>query len=184
MEVIFLLGAAQAFFLAVLVFIKKGNSHGAYIYENFYNPIPESHQEYIKRGYTSFQGPFVKAFHSAKGKLLTGSDALIPPNLPGYDLHGELKELVGAGLSPYEALRVSTSNAQEFLGDLEIAGTIVPGKDANLVLLNANPLENISNTRTIEGVLCQGRWMSKQDIDSRHEQVAESYSELAHSKTQ
>ena len=72
MEVIFLLDAAQAFFLAVLVFKKKGNSHGAYIYENLYKSIPESHQEYINRGYTSFQVHFVKAFHSAGGKLLIG----------------------------------------------------------------------------------------------------------------
>ncbi len=78
---------------------------------------------------------------------------LIPPNLPGYTLHEELEELVKAGLTPYEALRVSTTNAHEFLGELETAGTIEPGKNANLVLLNANPLEDISNTRTIEGVI-------------------------------
>jgi len=149
-----------------------------FIYENLYKPIPESHQEYIKRGYTSFQVPFVKSFHSAGGKLLTGSDALIPPNLPGYDLHGELEELVGAGLSPYEALRVSTSNAHEFLGDLEIAGTIVPGKDANLVLLNTNPLEDNSNTRGIEGVLCQGSWISRTEIAARMAEIARSYNEL------
>ena len=134
MEVIFFLGAAQAFFLAVLVFNKKGNSHGAYIYENLYKPIPESHQEYIKRGYTSFQVPFVKAFHSAGGKLL--------------------------------------------IGNLETVETIVPGKDANLVLLNANPLEDISNTRGIEGVLCQGSWISRTEISARMGEIARSYNEL------
>ena len=102
----------------------------------------------------------------------------MPPNLPGYDLHGELEELVGAGLSPYEAPRVSTSNAQEFIGDLKTAETIVPGKDATLVLLNANPLEDISNTRGIEGVLCQGSWISRTEISARMGEIARSYNEL------
>ncbi len=159
-----------------------GADVGAYIYENLYKPIPESRREYIREGYTSFQQPFVKAFHSAGGKLLSGSDALIPPNLPGYELHAELEELVGAGLSPYEALRVSTRNAQEFLGDLETEGTIEAGKDANLVLLNANPLEDISNTREIVGVLCQGSWIPKEKIDARLEEIAQSYSELKKQK--
>ena len=131
-----------------------------------------------------YQLPFVNAFNASGGKLLSGSDVLIPPNLPGYTLHEELEELVKAGLTPYEALRVSTTNAHEFLGELETAGTIEPGKNANLVLLNANPLEDISNTRTIEGVIFKGRWISKQEIDSRLEQIAESYSELTHSKNQ
>jgi hypothetical protein len=61
-----------------------------YIYENLYKPIPETQQEYIKTGYESFQVPFVNTFHSIGGKLLSGSDVLIPPNLPGYSLHKEL----------------------------------------------------------------------------------------------
>jgi len=156
----------------------------AYIYKNLYKPIPESHRAHIKEAYESFQLPFVKAFHASGGKLLSGSDVLIPANLPGFTLHEELEELVNAGLSPYQALRVSTTNAHEYLGELENSGTIETGKKASLVLLNANPLDDISNTRTIEGVIFKGRWISKQEIDSRLEQIAESYSELAHSKNQ
>lgn len=159
-----------------------GADLGAYIYENLYKPIPESHRQYIKQGYTNLQLPFVLAFHSAGGKLLSGSDALIPPNLPGFELHAELEELVSAGLSPYEALRVSTTNNHEFLGEMESAGTIEAGKNANLLLLNANPLEDISNTREIEGVLCHGSWIPKIKIDARLESIAQSYSELKKQK--
>ncbi|MCP4647922.1 MAG: amidohydrolase family protein, partial [bacterium] len=98
----------------------------AYIYENLYKPIPESHRSHIKEVYESFQLPFVKTFHASGGKLLAGSDVLIPANLPGFTLHEELEELVKAGLTPYEALRVSTINAHDFLGELESSGTIEP----------------------------------------------------------
>lgn len=154
-----------------------------YIYENLYKPIPESHQQYIKLSYETFQVPFVKDFFTCGGKLLSGSDVLIPSNLPGFTLHKELEELVNAGLTPYEALRVSTTNAHEFLDDLGQAGTIEPGKRASLVLLSANPLEDISNTTKIKGIIHQGRWISNAEIKSRLEQIEISYSELATSKS-
>ncbi len=169
---------------------KKGVEHlhpmgvdlGNYIYENLYKPIPESRQQYIKTGYETFQVPFVNAFHSMGGKLLTGSDVLIPPNQPGYSLHEELEELVNAGLTPYEALRASTTNPHEFLDESDQAGTIEPGKMASLVLLSSNPLENISNTRGIEGVIYKGRWIPRDEIDSRLEKIAASYTDLSNIK--
>jgi len=154
----------------------------AYIYENLYKPIPESHRAHIKEAYESFQLLFVRAFHAKGGKLLAGSDVLIPPNLPGITLHEELEELVKAGLTPYEALRVSTTNSHEFLGELESSGTIEPGRNANLVLLDANPLESISNTKTIAGVLHQGSWIHKQEIDIRLEEIAQSHIDLKKQK--
>jgi imidazolonepropionase-like amidohydrolase len=168
-------------------FTKKGVEHlhpmgvdlGNYIYENLYKPIPEARQQYIKTGYETFQVPFVNAFQSMGGKLLTGSDVLIPPNLPGYALHEELEELVNAGLTPFEALRASTTNPHEFLEESDQAGTIEPGKMASLVLLSSNPLENISNTRGIEGVIYKGRWISRDEIDSRLEEIAASYTDLS-----
>jgi imidazolonepropionase-like amidohydrolase len=82
----------------------------------------------------------------------------------------------------FEPLRVSTTNTFEFLGELDQAGTIEPGKMANLVLLDENPLDNISNTRKIFGVMTQNRWISGTDIDKRLEQIRDSYVKLREKK--
>jgi imidazolonepropionase-like amidohydrolase len=82
---------------------------------------------------------------------------------PGWSLHDELRLLVGAGLTPYEALRAATANAGEFFAKHFHAGpsgTITPGARADLVLLDANPLDDIRNTRKVRGVVVRGRWMA------------------------
>jgi imidazolonepropionase-like amidohydrolase len=76
---------------------------------------------------------------------------------PGADLHQDLAMLVEAGLTPMEALKCATLNPARFLGMQDSLGTIEPGKRADLVLLGADPLENINNTRTIEAVILGGR---------------------------
>jgi imidazolonepropionase-like amidohydrolase len=115
---------------------------------------------------------------------LTGTDtAAIPCILPGISIHDELSELVGAGLSPYEALKVSTTNAHEFLGELGTAGTVELGKRADLVLLDGNPLENISNTRKIIGVMTQNRWIPRAEIDKRLNEIRHSYAKIKNNKT-
>jgi len=139
----------------------------SYINENIYLKIPPEHQQAIKHGFESFQQPFTKALHDKGVKLMTGTDALIPINIPGFSIHEELEELVKVGLTPYEALKTSTTYPMEYLGELDDAGTIGVGKRADLVLLAANPLETITNTRTIMGVMCGGNWLNREDIDSR-----------------
>ena len=91
--------------------------------------------------------------------LLLGSDAPQVFNVPGFSAHHELQYLVDAGLTPYEALRSGTANVGRFWGRDDL-GVVKTGAVADLILLNANPLENISNTRRIEGVLLGHRWMS------------------------
>lgn len=150
----------------------------SYIHQNMYAPIPEEHREYIRQGFESFQIPFVAEFYRKSGKLLAGTDALIPPTLPGSSLHDELVELVNAGLTPYEALRISCTNSHLSLGEMKQAGTIEPGKIANLVLLEENPLDDIAHTRTIVGVITQGRWIPKTQIDERLDEIKGSYAEL------
>ncbi len=74
-------------------------------------------------------------------------------------------------MRPYEALKASTTNPFEFLGELDDAGTIEVGKRAELVLLKANPLDDIANTRSIAGVMIQGRWMSETELQEGMEEV-------------
>ncbi len=106
-------------------------------------------------------------------KLLAGTDAPLPTLVPGFALHRELEELVAIGLSPYEALRSSTTHPYEYLGEIDQAGTVEVGKQANLVLLEENPLADITHTRGIAGVVVQGRWLPGDQIRERMSRLAE-----------
>jgi imidazolonepropionase-like amidohydrolase len=106
-------------------------------------------------------------------KLLAGTDILNPYVIPGFSLHEELESFVKAGLSPAEALRTATINPAIFLKATDSLGTIEKGKIADLVLLNANPLKNISNTRRIEAVIINGRLLQRRDLDTMMNQLKE-----------
>jgi imidazolonepropionase-like amidohydrolase len=96
--------------------------------------------------------------------LLLGSDAPQVFDVPGFSIHHELRYMVDAGLSPYEALKTGTVNVGKFLGKPDL-GTIKQGSVADLVLLNANPLTDINQAKNIEGVMLNGKWLSKKWID-------------------
>ncbi|MCI0351405.1 MAG: amidohydrolase family protein [Acidobacteriales bacterium] len=103
--------------------------------------------------------------------LLAGSDALDPYDLPGESLHRELELMVQAGLTPNEALQTSTLNPAIVLGRLNDLGTVSPGKFADLVMLDDNPLDEITNTRKISGVFLRGKFLSRSQLDSMLETV-------------
>jgi len=107
----------------------------------------------------------IMALHSAGAGLLLGSDAPQVFNVPGFSLHHELHFMVASGLSPYEALATGTTAVAEFLGTN--TGTIEVGRDADFLLLDADPLEDISNTRRIHGVMLRGSWHSSRDLQAR-----------------
>jgi cytosine/adenosine deaminase-related metal-dependent hydrolase len=93
--------------------------------------------------------------------IVAGTDTPIGLGIPGYSLHTELELLVEAGLSPAEALHAATVEAAGFFDLEEEIGTIAPGMRADLLLLTGNPLDDIGNTRTIERVMINGRWVSE-----------------------
>jgi imidazolonepropionase-like amidohydrolase len=97
--------------------------------------------------------------------LLLGCDAPQVFNVPGFSTHNELKYLVDAGLTPYQALLTGTANVARYL-NLANAGTIKPGTIADLVLINGNPLTDITNTKKVDGVMVQGKWLSKSEIEA------------------
>lgn len=113
----------------------------------------------------------ILALHEADAGLLLGSDSPQFFNVPGFALHRELGLLVEAGLSPYEAIATGTVNPATFFGDSDTHGTIQSGKSADLVMLDANPLEDIANTRRVHGVMLRGRWLSRRDLDRMLEQL-------------
>jgi imidazolonepropionase-like amidohydrolase len=107
----------------------------------------------------------ILALHRAGAGLLLGSDAPQVFNVPGFSIHRELKVLVEAGLSPFEALQTGTVYPATFLDREDRFGTIQTGLDADLILLDGNPLENIDNSRRIHGVMLRRQWLSRVDLD-------------------
>ena len=106
----------------------------------------------------------ILALHEAGAGILLGSDAPQIFNVPGFSLHRELELMVAAGLSPFEALQAGTTNVARFL-ELR-TGVIEPGYAADLIMLDSNPLEDISSTRRIHGVMVRGGWYSSADIEA------------------
>jgi imidazolonepropionase-like amidohydrolase len=104
--------------------------------------------------------------HRGSVSLLVGSDSLDPFVFPGDSLHRELTEFVQAGFTPLEALQAATRGAAQFVGREKELGTVEAGKIADLVLLDANPLENISNTRKILAVMRNGQYLDRAALDA------------------
>jgi imidazolonepropionase-like amidohydrolase len=99
----------------------------------------------------------VAAMQRAGVHILTGTDAPLRNSPPGFGLHEELALLVSGGMAPFEALRSATLEPARYFGMLDSLGTIAPGKLADLLLLDANPLQDIRNTRRISAVVANGR---------------------------
>jgi imidazolonepropionase-like amidohydrolase len=100
----------------------------------------------------------VRMMHKAGVKIMAGSDFSDWALVPGVDLHNELALLVEAGFTPMEALQAATLNPAKFLGKTDMYGTIRAGQAADLVLLDMNPLEDISHTRKIHAVVLGGKF--------------------------
>lgn len=104
-----------------------------------------------------------KALNAAGVPLLAGTDALTPLELPGFSMKDELEQMIAAGLTPYQALRTATSNPARFFGDKE-RGSIAPDKIADLVLLSADPFDDIDSVFRQDGVMLRGQWLSENDL--------------------
>lgn len=107
--------------------------------------------------------------------LVSGTDMGEPYIIPGFSLHTELEYMQYLGMSPYKVLESSTKNAALMIGAEDRLGTIEVGKEANLVLLDANPLEDIANTGTISGVCRKGELLSRADLDAMLLEVEQKY---------
>ena len=126
-----------------------------------------------RRRYQSVRDRLVKAIHEAGGKIMAGSDTPELFLLYGFTLHRELRSLVEAGLSPYAALEAATRNPAEFLRAR--SGVVARGRSADLLLLEANPLESISHTERRVGVMARGRWLPESELRAMRERAAEKF---------
>jgi imidazolonepropionase-like amidohydrolase len=119
-----------------------------------------------RQRYITLRRRLIKALHDGGVGILLGSDAPQIWNVPGFSIHREIATYVAAGLTPYQALVTGTRGVAAHF-NLDRSGTIDTGKLADLVLLDANPLQDIANTSKIAGVMIGGRWLPKSEIDKR-----------------
>jgi hypothetical protein len=113
-----------------------------------------------------FHAKLVRMMQRAGVGLLAGSDTGDDYVVPGHSLHEELHLLVQAGLTPAEALRTATTNPAKFFGIEAQTGSIARGRRADMVLLDANPLEDIKNARRIHAVFLRGRMINRKRLDT------------------
>jgi imidazolonepropionase-like amidohydrolase len=117
----------------------------------------------------------VQLLHKAGVPFLAGTDT--PPGVyifPGFSLHEELQRFVAAGFTPLEALQTATLNPARFFHMEDDLGTVEKGKFADLVFLDANPLEDIHNTQRVTAVIVNGKFFSKNDLQKMLQRVEES----------
>jgi imidazolonepropionase-like amidohydrolase len=125
------------------------------------DPLP------VREKFVEHELDIVRKLHAAGVPFLAGTDTPAGVDvIPGFSLHAELQRLADAGFTPLEALQTATINPARFLGRTSDLGTVEKGKIADLVLLEADPTQDIRNTRKIAGVILAGQYFSRRDLDA------------------
>lgn len=131
------------------------------------DPLP------VRRHFVQMELDMTRAMFRAGVPFMAGTDTAAGVHVfPGFSLHDELGLFVRAGLTPLQALQTATLNPAKFMGRLADLGTVEQGKLADLVLLDANPLDDIANTRRIRAVVLAGRYLDRGDLDRMLQDVA------------
>ena len=115
----------------------------------------------------------LRGLHKVGAKIALGTDSPQVFSVPGFSLHREIEVMSKIGFSPFEIMQCGTRNVAEYFGTLSETGTVEKGKRADLVLLDGNPLMDLTNLRRISGVMLNGRWITQSEIEERLEKLAE-----------
>src|SRR5690606_14250924 len=99
------------------------------------------------------------ALNDAGARILMGTDAPQQFSVPGFSLHREIRRMTEAGMTPYEVLRSGSFMVGEYFANEDDFGTISVGKRADMLLVEGNPLADVSNVENLEGVMVRGRWL-------------------------
>jgi imidazolonepropionase-like amidohydrolase len=127
----------------------------------------------------NFNRRLVQRFVAGGVPIVAGTDAVIPGVVYGFSIHDELKLLVDAGLTNQHALESATRLPAEFLQVDRDRGTIEVGKSADFIVLDANPLTDIANTRTIAAVVIRGRYLPRSELDAMMRDLATRYAAMS-----
>jgi imidazolonepropionase-like amidohydrolase len=131
---------------------------------------PEKTQRWI-----DLRRRIIKNMYDKGVGVLLGSDAPQVFNVPGFALQHEIEMYVAAGLTPYQALTTGTVNPARYFDQEHQSGFIKEGYQADLILVDGNPLEDISNLNKRAGVMIRGQWLSRELLDQRLAEIAENY---------
>ena len=126
----------------------------------------------VRRRFVDHELDIVRKLHKAGVPFLAGTDTPAGVDVtPGISLHLELQRFVAAGFTPLQALQTATINPARFLGRSSDFGSVEAGRVADLVILRANPLDDIANTRAISGVVADGRYWSRANLEALRAQL-------------
>jgi imidazolonepropionase-like amidohydrolase len=125
-----------------------------------------------KHRFTELRRQVLQGLNAAGAPLLVGSDSPQLFMVSGFATHAEMEAMAAAGLPPLTVLQAATRNAAAYFGESEQWGSVAPGQRADLLLLNTNPLQDVSLTRAFVGVMTRGRWLPRSELDAKLEQVA------------
>jgi hypothetical protein len=125
--------------------------------------------------YIKIHRTLLKKMHDAGVSTLFGCNAPQFGNIPGFSMHHEVKAYQSAGLTNSDILKMATTNSANFFNKTDSFGTIKEGLDADLVLLNNNPLENMENLKNPEGVMLRGKWLTREFLDNELEKIENKY---------
>jgi hypothetical protein len=135
--------------------------------DRFHN-LPPAMRATLREAY-QHQLALTKLLEEARVPMMAGTDG--GGQVPGQSLHQEFDELAKAGLSPLKILQMTTLDPAEFLGRISIMGSVEVGKNADLVLLDGNPLDRVQNMHRISGVVRAGYFYSHKDLDALRERA-------------
>ena len=144
-------------------------------WQNSVNNIRNNTQRTYAEREIALRNRMLKALSDAGVLILLGSDAPQLYSVPGFSLDREMESMVMAGMTPFQVLASGTINVARYYRIENEAGTIEPGKRADLILLNANPLQDIRNVSQRAGVMIRGRWLAAEEIAARLENIVASY---------
>jgi imidazolonepropionase-like amidohydrolase len=119
----------------------------------------------------------LRALHQGGARILMGTDAPQQFSVPGFSLHRELTRMRAAGMSPYEILVTGTRNVGEYFKNADRFGTVAVGQRADLILVEENPLEDLSHLTRRAGVMVGGRWIPETQIRARLKEIEARYRE-------
>ena len=152
------------------------NQLGAWVFQKRQFLSSDSYSQERANKFNTIRRQIIRKLHEGGAGMLLGSDAPQVSNVPGFSIHHELDEMIRAGLSPFESLATGTVNPAAYFGD-STYGMIKEGMIADLILVDAGLLEDISKLRENSGVMVRGKWLSPQEIGEKLSEIAARYSD-------